>query len=106
MAKVAMATALPGVTMDADGVTIPWNALLNLTQNELVAADDINPFMRALIEAVYSRIQALPVADRPTRMALVQGTQTAVTNLRNALNSPYTINFIITGTDFEVVSEP
>ena len=106
MAKVTMAVGIPGSVVDADGVLIPWAALKNVDQAELVAADDINVFARAFVEGLFERIQALPSADRPVRMTILQGTQTTVPGLRNALNNPYTINFVITSDNtFEVLAE-
>ena len=102
-----MATGFPGSTVDADGVLIPFSALKNVDLAELTAADDINVFMRALVEGLSDRIQALPANERPTRMTLTPGVQSTVPGLRNALNSPYTLNFVITSaSSFEVLAEP
>ena len=106
MAKVTMETGIPNCVVDSSGVLIPWSSLKNLDLSELTTANDVNVFTRAFVEGLYDRIQALPIANRPVRMTLLQGTQTTVTGLRNTLNNPYTINFVITGPDFEVVAEP
>lgn len=71
MASITPSQLFPGMSADATTITIPLADLAGLTQAEAdPATGDGREVSRILLETMVSKVSALAVANRPTKMTV------------------------------------
>lgn len=111
MANITPTQVFPGFelvaangTVAAQSIVIPLSALAGLTAAEANATTgNGSEVLRNILEAATTNVNALATEAKPTQMTLAKGTPTKVgSNDRQ----PYTINFVLTPTGYEMATEP
>ena len=114
MASITPSDIFPGAeVVAANGTVAAQSFCIPLTSLKDVSAVEAHPdtgngsvVVRGMVEQVYTQIQAMPTADRPTRLAVTRGTQSITPGLVNGIRTPYTITVDSTASTFEVAEEP
>lgn len=81
----------PAYTADGTALNIPLaDAGLTAAQAN-TATGDSRAVLRGILDSAFTRIQALPAADRPKKMTITKGQPAVVGN--NVLRQTYTVSF-------------
>lgn len=114
MASITPDDLFPGAEVVAANGTVAAQSLcIPLSALPGVSASEANPdtgngavVARGLVEQMYTQIQAIPTADRPTRLSITRGAQTITPGLVNGVRTPYTVTVDQTASTFEIADEP
>lgn len=81
----------PNYSSDGTDITLPL-ATISVTAGEAnTTTGDSRAILRRMVDSAYNTIQALPSADRPTKMSITRSNPSVVG--ANTLRQTYTISF-------------
>lgn len=107
MADILPTALFTGWTEDGTDITLPLADLPGLTAAEADAASgDGREIVRIFLNTVFTKIQALPSADRPSKMTITRGNPTGVS--ASEIRQSYTVTFdlAISPVNVEMSDEP
>jgi hypothetical protein len=107
MANITPDAIFPNMTTDGTSITIPLTDLVGLTLAEAEpATGDGRELARIIFDTITSKIEALPVANRPTRMSVAKSNIVGIsaTQYRQTYSSSFDVNTSFTANS--LVPEP
>ena len=94
MANVTPNQIFPGITSDANGITILYTDLGALSQAEAdPATGNASELLRAICESSSTALAALPNESRPTRFTFTKNNLQTVAGLPDTVRQPFSASF-------------